>query len=697
MAQDKHPSRASENMRLPSLRFHLASPLPSGALFGPRLGTLTLHRYDGAGRNTNANTDPADSDGSANAAEEEGTQIELPTPGFLVCTSRGVVPHLSRDHCNAASAVHWVHVPFESFLDNSPPVPTLQGGDTPLHSFLGFDKAKHVVSMSIRDPHDVREMPPNGPKHLTAKCVRGVRKVTLDDWRRYTSATRPDIVFALSDTPFTPPPYSQKRLTKSIERSAEWLADLLRPGSTATQPQDSQSTHPLNVFVNMAGGHAIAAREAFAHGLVERLYGKDAEVVKPLKRLDDGVCGYAFDLAPLRHAAPLPVAAMAPDAAENDEVSKALDEVTDKLGATSLITENAVAALKEAPTPNPLPSSATQVIPPQSNDVSHHSSRAETSLHELLRASLEPLLPQKPRLATGSQLPHEVLALIIDVGIDVFDATWAVQAAGWGVALDFKFPVPTSAPPHSQPQTHDHDHDFNRDQSMLSLGGGLVREDGKRDIGHDLYADRYANDFSRFADCFAARCDSTNTKNIVAAVDLAGEETQPTCPCIACSPRTPRRHTIHSKVDFHSYPAASEGGGEENAESKRHEEYRPPFTRAYLHHLLHTHEMSAHTVLVAHNLAVLDAFFAGIRSVLGCGGRAGEQVDGDDHGRSSEAFEETADRFWQEVRRFTEVYSGSMALFEEARSHWGSVDYARGKGRLTREREVQSTPGSDIA
>ena len=47
--------------------------------------------------------------------------------------------------------------------------------------------------------------------------------------------------------------------------------------------------------------------------------------------------------------------------------------------------------------------------------------------------------------------------------------------------------------------------------------------------------------------------------------------------------------------------------------------WQPPprhFSRAYLHHLLHTHEMSAHTFLAAHNLAVLDAFFAGIRSTL---------------------------------------------------------------------------------
>jgi queuine tRNA-ribosyltransferase len=40
------------------------------------------------------------------------------------------------------------------------------------------------------------------------------------DWRSYVLTMQPDIAFALSDTPFTAAPHSQKRLTKSIERSA---------------------------------------------------------------------------------------------------------------------------------------------------------------------------------------------------------------------------------------------------------------------------------------------------------------------------------------------------------------------------------------------------------------------------------------------------------------------------------------------
>jgi len=90
-----------------------------------------------------------------------------------------------------------------------------------------------------------------------------------------------------------------------------------------------------------------------------------------------------------------------------------------------------------------------------------------------------------------------------------------------------------------------------------------------------------------------------------------------------------------------------------------------PYTRAYMHHLLHTHEMSAHTLLTLHNLAVLDTFFAGVRRVLS----------------------EQAEAFSHEVTRFEQIYDGKLGVLAEAREVWTEVSLARGKGRLARERE----------
>ncbi|KAG8752281.1 hypothetical protein FRC12_012040, partial [Ceratobasidium sp. 428] len=123
------------------------------------------------------------------------------------------------------------------------------------------------------------------------------------------------------------------------------------------------------------------------------------------------------------------------------------------------------------------------------------------------------------------------------------------------------------------------------------------------------------------------------------------------CSCAACSPIWEARPIVHSKTD----ETVPEGGPTQP-------EYAPPFTRAYIHHLLHTHEMSAHTLLTLHNLAVLEAMMAGARSTTAAG------------------------TYEQELRRFEERYDGGMGVLREAEKNWRSVDRARGKGRLARER-----------
>jgi queuine tRNA-ribosyltransferase len=61
---------------------------PPSVRFGPRLGEFILKRI-------------------------EQDEIQIQTPNFLTTTSRGVIPHLSRDHYGS-SGISWVNVPFES-------------------------------------------------------------------------------------------------------------------------------------------------------------------------------------------------------------------------------------------------------------------------------------------------------------------------------------------------------------------------------------------------------------------------------------------------------------------------------------------------------------------------------------------------------------------------------------------------------
>ena len=390
-------------------------------------------------------------------------------------------------------------------------------------------------------------------------------------WQSYVLNCRPDVVIAMSDTPYTKPPYSQKRLTKSIERSAAWLLDMLRPIPGTETPR-----HP-NVLVQMAGGTSLAARAAFAEGLTQVFHDKEAEECKPFKCLDDGVAGYVFDLVPLRSALPL-----------NQDIS--------------------------------VPSSASDCCTP--------------GLHSLIIASLNPVSHHKLRFANSVDSPHEILLLIQHIGIDLFDARWAQRAADCGVALDFRFPV--------QEQSDVTDYDGQR--------GPGTRANGRFDLGYNLYDTVYSQDFSKLAKSFLDGSHATTHSRPLSLV----------CWCAACSPIAPTTCISHGSAD---------SGTCSNPPPETQQmttEFMPPVTRAYLHHLLHTHEMSAHSLLTMHNLQVLDAFFAGVRATL--------------------AYPDGGSRFVSEVQKFVDYYDEGSCLLEEARVAWKKVDMARGKGRLAREK-----------
>lgn len=433
-------------------------------------------------------------------------------------------------------------------------------------------------------------------------------QVTAPDWRSYVLSCEPDIVVALSDTPFTPGPHSQKRMTKSIERSSAWLVDILRPISeshnSVSETEGDVTVAPhFNVFVHMAGGVEPAARNSFARFLLEPLYEKEAEAVKPLKCLDDGVVGYTFDLVPLHQSLSTASTTVIPSTTTHTKVKQVMAALT--------------------PHTNPglsLPATVEKLIP-------------------LMQTSLQPLPRNKPRVANSTSGPHEVLQLIKDVGIDLFDGHWAQRAADWGVALDFVFPAPsvdaTEAADASNEDTHT-----------------------QKGLGHNLYASRYAYDLTAFADSFRPASSSGS---------LSLNDARAVCTCIACSPSTPATCIQHSRLDSTSPPSAPD-------------HIPPPFTRAYVHHLLHTHEMSAHALLASHNLSVLDAFLASVRTFLS------QDMEETDSGLDASSQQ---DGFSIEVKRFAEVYDSGMTVFEEARRSWAEVEMARGKGRMAREREKQ--------
>lgn len=269
-------------------------------------------------------------------------------------------------------------------------------------------------------------------------------------------------------------------------------------------------------------------------------------------------------------------------------------------------------------------SAASQDDPPDQSE----------ELTSLMRSSLAPLPSGKPRIAYGARSPHEILRFICDVGIDLFDMHWAQWAANIGVALDFRFPVPDPA------ETLSADHTAPKPKS---------RSDATVDIGHNLFNLDYAHDHSRLASSFLDGA----SHSALAATEVA--KTPQRCECGACSPVPFSGTILHDTVTQPPEKPSSP---------------LPPYSRSYIHHLLHTHEMSSHTLLTMHNISVMDSFFSGIREVL----------------RRSQA---ETHLFAQEIERFVATYGEPGELFAEAEKDWAKVESERGKGRLAREKEKQ--------
>ncbi|KAF8801904.1 hypothetical protein BYT27DRAFT_7341696 [Phlegmacium glaucopus] len=243
----------------------------------------------------------------------------------------------------------------------------------------------------------------------------------------------------------------------------------------------------------------------------------------------------------------------------------------------------------------------------------------------------------KLRLINSTKSPHEILQLVSTIGIDLFDAQWAKGAPRFeklhgvdfflqGLANPLPNPYRPRVPgliPGAPLQWAQHAPDVGIALDFqFPVCGSEIR---RTEIGHNLYDSKFSLDFNPLANTFRGVC--------TADIDL------PVCLCAACSPKSP------SIRIFHGVHTPS------NDELKSKPQYKPPFTRAYIHHLLHTREMSARALLVL--------------------------------------VSSSSEGWMKEVDRFMEMYDESLGVFEAAKLSWTEVDLARGRGRLVRERMMQ--------
>ncbi|CAG7850462.1 SubName: Full=Uncharacterized protein {ECO:0000313/EMBL:CCA72156.1} [Serendipita indica DSM 11827] len=557
---DPPPIPSRPYHRLPFATFNVdVSTLDRSNGFGPRLGTFTLRRPRATPWTYQAQV-------VQSASSEKGEDvIEIRTPGMIAGASRGIVKHLSRDNVALARGLSWIHIPLEDFLEHPTPIPALHPATLPLHTYLTHPLESHILSLCLRDHNDNQNMPANTNAWVQAKTVRGVRKVSINDWILWTKALRPDLVWAFVDIPKTllsssnsqeggvdemsvvkgeGRQTSQKRIVKCLERSTGWVTKLM--GGLLEDEQntmvDGEARKRPPIIVPLIGGCDGRARDEFARSLVEPLDRGDRAEAGGLRTLDEGIFGYAIEM---------------------------VDLPTNTYGT--------------APSP-----------------ITHHEADRTNTLTDLVLTSLEPLDSSKLRIAHSTPSPHAILRLIDECGMDLFDAPWVAEAADLGIVLDFSFPVPT-------------------------MEGNKARA-----LGHNLFEEQYALDFSPLGSTPSWPCDPTFHKGPI----------------------------LHSSLDDQQWESEVAGG------STR------PFSKAYIHHLLHTHEMSAYSLLHLHNLAVMDQFFTDIRTFLS---------------------ESDRSAFREEIGRFYEVYQLPETLFDGAKVRWKEVEDARGKGRLKREREALSS------
>lgn len=208
---------------------------------------------------------------------------------------------------------------------------------------------------------------------------------------------------------------------------------------------------------------------------------------------------------------------------------------------------------------------------------------------ELASASFDHVDPSKPRLALCPNGPHEMLELVASSGVDLFMDEWSSAMSSIGIALDFL------------------------------LETSKTESTDKRELGINLFDDKYARDFT----------------------PLAGPATM-------------------QLLEAHY---GSEALGD-----------LP--TKAYLHHLLQTHEMTSHVLLAMHNICIMDLFAHSIREAIKNG-----------------TFEEAREAF-------KNTYSRRVSAWSEASAEWSRVNKERGKGRLKglgqeRRSDGEATPPSE--
>ncbi|UNI19080.1 tRNA-guanosine(34) preQ(1) transglycosylase [Purpureocillium takamizusanense] len=153
----------------------------------------------------------------------------IDTPNFTAVTSRGAIPHLTPDNVGKHTSVDATYMALEDFVEKKePPIYKTPSGDAArLHSFTAMPSDRTTIMGARRCPPVTTPMG-NSAKSVTLFTSTGFSSVTIPQYAAAIKALRPDVAIPLADALHTSPTPNSKKLIKMVERTEEWLDELLQ-------------------------------------------------------------------------------------------------------------------------------------------------------------------------------------------------------------------------------------------------------------------------------------------------------------------------------------------------------------------------------------------------------------------------------------------------------------------------------------
>lgn len=193
---------------------------------------------------------------------------QIKTPGFIIPTSRGAVPHLSPDNViDALPEPTGFYVAAEDFLEKLPGTPPLfeypTDSENGARDFLCLPTQTPLVA-SVRKSVPVLMSSTNSDTTVCVSTAEGCRDLPIEKYFEFVKKMRPDVVLAIPDFPQSGTRPGGNRVRKMLYRTERWFEELV---STIAKQQDG--AQPL-IFAPVLPSVDLRAQGAYLDFLASK-------------------------------------------------------------------------------------------------------------------------------------------------------------------------------------------------------------------------------------------------------------------------------------------------------------------------------------------------------------------------------------------------------------------------------------------